>query len=188
MADSRSQLAGNRVTLKSLAKQLLPPLLLLPLFFLQFELFTSLYWLAGGIAACGALWNLLRMAWGFLRSRRQEWFVALRPGLTILLIGAAATTMGLVSAGVAEEADQLGRTTAAQMQEACRAQGICPGAPPGWELAGDRARKAVRFMSVEYSLNSKASEFTVRVRHRMENELLIHGGATVPLREEIALK
>jgi hypothetical protein len=194
MADSQIHASSERprkATVIGLTKQLLPPLLLLPLFFLPFEVFTALYWLAGGVALCGSMMTLVRIAWAHVRRRRPDWFIALRPGLTVLFFGTAAATMSLTTAALTRDADQLGRMVASEMQAVCTKQGKCVAAPPGsdWEIIdSDRAIKRLKFMSVEYRTNSAGSEFTVRVRHRTEDELRIHGGVAAALREEVVLR
>ena len=57
------------VTVTALAKQLLLPLPLLPLFVTPWEIFSSMFWIAGGIAVCVSVIKLVRMAWSQHRGR-----------------------------------------------------------------------------------------------------------------------
>lgn len=178
-------------TIVTLAKQLIPPLLLLPLFGMPWDIGTSLFWLGGGVAACLSAVKLSQIRSARAPKQRPIWHVALRPGLTVALFGAALATMTVISSGLETEVDQLGRALASEMQATCTRQAKCLPIPPGpdWvKIDDNRALKRVKFMSVEYRTNPAGTEFTVRIRHRMEDELRIHGGVGSTLKEEISFR
>ena len=178
-------------TIVALVKQLVPPLLLLPLFGMPWDIGTSLFWLVGGVAACVSVAKLSRIRSARAPEQPPVWHVGLRPGLTVALFGAALVTMIVVSAGLETEVDQLGRALASEMQATCTRQATCLPIPPGSDwitIENHRAVKRVKSMSVEYRTDPAGSEFTVRIRHRMEDELRIHGGVGRTLKEEIVLR
>lgn len=164
-----------------MAGQILPPMLLLPLFSTPFDIFVSLYWFIGGIAAIVSLTSLGN---SFSGGDANEFRLRqLRPALTLLVFVAAASYMARTSAQLERKADAIGREVAAQMQHECQRLKKCPQAPAGWTIEHQRVFLPLEFMQLAYTTTDAQSRFTIRVFHRMEDELVIEGGVFGQLRE-----
>lgn len=179
--DTAETLSGSPAGPFFMAKQILPPMLLVPLFCTPFDVIVSLYWFVGAIAATVSLWRLTR---SFLaRDARQFRNRSLRPALTLLIFVAAATYMAAKSAKLERKADTIGREVATRIQQECQRLAKCPQAPDGWKIEHQRAFLTVDFMRLSYTTDDAKTRFTIRVVHRMEDELVIEGGVPGPLHE-----
>ena len=158
--------------------RIVPPLLLLPLFKINFDIFTSLIWLVCGIAAIQSLINLFK---------KDDLKSKVRPALTFIIFFSAAIYMFNHTANVQNEIDNLARATASIVQATCKSEGICPESPPDWQRAHDRVCTRVEFMRACYSRYEDNLKFYIRVRHSIDNKLLIRGGVNIELLEELVL-
>ena len=165
--------------------QILPPLLLLPLFMAPFDELGIVLWMIGLLAALISILSLLvRMA------RKEErvypWETMPRPLLTILIVSGA-FGVGLV---VQADSERYAHELVTVLQRACKEQGRCPVAPEGWQLdkryaRGDhrRVRATHGHWSFTYVTNPKRSEFEVWIHKAKEVEKCAHGGSLIALSE-----
>ncbi len=158
--------------------RLVPPFLLLILFVTPFDVMSILIWLVCGCAAVVSLTSLFKNR--DIKSR-------VRPALTIVIFFSAAIYMYYHSASVQNEIDNLARDTASVVQATCNSEGVCPESPPGWQRDHDRVCTRVEFMSACNTRYEDNLKFFIRVRHSMENKLLIRGGVNFALQEELVL-
>jgi len=173
-ADNRL-LKGYLSTLEWSAR-IIPPLLLLPLFKVPFEVFTSLIWLVCGIATIQSLYNLFKK-WD-MKSK-------IRPALTVIIFFSAATYMFNHTVSVRKEIDNIARAAASNVQTTCKSEGVCPESPQGWQKdRSDRVCTRVEFMRACYIRPEDNLKFLIRVRHSIDDTLLIQGGVNDELQEE----
>ncbi len=170
-------LKGFISTIEWLTK-LVPPLLLLPLFIIPFDIFTSLLWLVCGIAAVVSLYNLCK---------RADINRKIRPILTIIIFFSAAIYMFNHTANVQNEIDNLALATASIVRATCDSEGACPEQPPDWIIDRGRACTKVEFMRACYHRYEDNLKFMIRVQHSMGNELLIRGGVNIDLQKDRVL-
>lgn len=163
------------------AGQVLPPMLLLPLFVTPFDIFVSLYWFAGGIAALISFWQLLKSF--FTRAAEVNRLRRLRSALTLLVFASAATYMTITSHHLERKVNAIGREVAKRIQDECIRMKQCPQAPDGWRTENQRVFLPVDFMQLAYFVTDENTRFTIRVIYRMEDELVIEGGVSNVLRE-----
>ena len=159
-------------------ERIAPPLLLLPLFIIPFDIFTSLIWLACGIAVVVSLYNLCK---------RGNVNRKVRPALTIIIFFSAAIYMFNHTANVQNEIDNLAFATASIVQATCNSEGACPEPPLGWQMDRGRACTRVEFMRACYNRYEDNLKFMIRVQHSMGNELLIRGGVNIELQKDRVL-
>lgn len=152
-----------------------PPLLLLPLFVIPFDIFTSLIWLVCGIAAVFSIYNLFK---------KRAAIRNIRPALTIIIFFSAAIYMFNHTANVHNEIDNLAFATASVVQATCNSERVCPEPPPGWQMDRGRACTKVKFMRACYHRYEDDLRFMIRVQHSMGSELLIRGGVNIELLED----
>ena len=176
--------------MKRLVWQVLPPLLLLVLVFIPVDVITILAWGVGAIAALVSVFTLARKVVAWLRTRRPDWMLAIRPALTIVLFAVVTiVNRGKVSEE-AQAADEVARAAAGEVQAACKRDAKCPAAPAGWSLDADtgRALKVVGRIPMRYDRSRDGAEFRVSVRHELEMALDIHGGVAKELREQRVIR
>lgn len=166
-----------------LLSQILPPLLMLPLFVVPWDLYL-LYWIICGLAALIALSNLLGSLSGLKRSNPSAsylpaWNVNLRSLLTVVIFTVAVAAGFAVERASGRYAEEL----AARLQRACKERGRCLHAPEGWRAQGNSARSNYGHWSFTYVTNAEQSEFGLWIHMRNEAEKCIHGGSTIPLSE-----
>ena len=171
------------------ASQILPPLLLLPLFMVPFDEGGIVLWMIGLLAVLISTLSLLvRMA------RREErvypWETMPRPLLTILIVCGAFGVGLLVQADSKRYVQEL----AAALQRACMEQARCPDAPDGWQLderyaPGDhrRIRTTRGHWHLTYITSPERDEFELWIRKATEVEICIHGGRLITISERDSL-
>lgn len=157
---------------KLLTGQVLPPLLLLPLFVMPWDVTGLVYWIACGIAALISLPNLLG-------SRPLTSKASLRPLLTVVLFVAAVAT-GFV---VEEASNRYAEELATHLQHACKTRGRCLLAPEGWRREGKYARSSYGHWTFTYVTNTNQSEFGLWIHMRNEVENCVQGGSAISLQE-----
>ena len=164
--------------------QILPPLLLLPLFVMPWDVTGLFYWIVCGIAALIALFNLLGSLSGLRRpdptaSHLAAWQANLRPLLTIAIFTVAVASGFAVEASTNRYAEEL----ASRLQRSCKEQGRCLPAPEGWRAEGKYAHSDYGHWKFTYVTNADQSEFGLWIYMRNEVEKCIHGGSTINLSE-----
>ena len=154
------------------AGRLLPPLLLLPLFVMPFDVMTAMVWFIGGIAALYSIAGLLK---------KQERRNKIRPGLTLIIFSTGFVYMLNHTAAVRDEIDAMARQSAQAAQAGCNDAGTCPDLPPGWQ---DTCR-AIEAMRACYRLSDDNKLFSISIRYHIDSYRVIEGGVDTPLREEV---
>jgi hypothetical protein len=172
-----------------IAAQVLPPLLLLPLFVMPVEVFTSLYWLVGALAALLSITTLAKVA---RRPRAGEpardRMLALRPGLTVGIFTVAAIVGFGQGGNDSAAADTFARELARATRAACLRDGKCPQAPEGWNhKPGDRVIRNVSGRRIEYR-RPEDGVFLITVRHPLEEMLEISGGVSKEVEEQRVIR
>jgi hypothetical protein len=172
-----------------IAAQVLPPLLLLPLFVMPVEVFTSLYWMAGAGAALISIMALARMARRWRAGEPpRDWIPALRPGLTVGIFTVAAIVGFRQGGDDSAAADAFARELARAARAACLRDAKCPQAPEGWNpKPGDRIIRAVSNRRVEYR-RPEDGIFLITVRHPLETSLEIRGGVSKEIEEQSVIR
>jgi len=163
--------AKNQSALVVIISQVLPPLLLLPLFMFPWDLIL-IYWIVCGVAALSALSNLST-------KRALGWKENLRSLLTVAIFAAAFATGFVVESASGRYAEEL----ASRLQRECKDQGRCPSAPEGWLMDGKLARSSYGHWTFTYVTNAEQSEFGLWIHMHNEVEKCIHGGSTISLSE-----
>lgn len=168
--------------------QVLPPLLLLPLFVMPWDATGLFYWIICWIAALGALLALLRNLSGLGKSnpstgRFPAWKTNLRPLLTVAIFATAVAVGFIVEAASSRYTEEL----ASHLQRECKERGRCSPAPEGWRVEGEFARSSHGHWRFTYVTNAEQSEFGLWVYRRNENEKCIHGGSTINLSEVLSV-
>ena len=175
--------------MSKIAAQVLPPLLLLPLFVMPVEVFTSLYWMAGFVAALLSVVTLSRLsAKPKAGAPAKDRSRALRPALTLVIFAAAAFVGFRQGAGDSAAADAFARDAAREVRAACVRDGKCPEAPSGWDRKpGERVIRTVAGRRVEYRRLDEGA-FLITVRHPLEEMLEIRGGVQAEVEEKRVIR
>lgn len=163
--------AKNQSILVVIISQVLPPLLMLPLFMFPWDLIL-IYWIVCGVAALSALSNLSAR-------RPLRWKANLRSLLTVTIFAAAVAAGYAVEAASSRYAEEL----TASLQRACKERGRCLAVPEGWRVQGNLARSNHGHWSFTYVTNAEQSEFGLWIHMHNEVEKCIHGGSAIPLSE-----
>lgn len=163
--------AKDQPILIVIISQVLPPLLMLPLFMFPWDLIL-IYWIVCGIAALSALSNLSAR-------RLLGWKANLRSLLTVTVFAAAVAAGFAIEAASSRYAEEL----ASHLQRACKERGRCLPAPEGWRVQGNLARSNHGHWTFTYVTNAEQSEFGLWVHMHNEVEKCIHGGSAIPLNE-----
>jgi len=163
--------AKDQSILVVIISQVLPPLLMLPLFMFPWDLIL-IYWIVCGMAALSALSNLSAR-------RVLGWKANLRSLLTVTIFAAAVAAGFAVEAASSRYADEL----TASLQRACKERGRCLAVPEGWRAQRNLARSNHGHWTFTYVTNVEQSEFGLWVHMHNEVEKCIHGGSTIPLSE-----
>jgi hypothetical protein len=172
-----------------IAAQVLPPLLLLPLFVMPAEVITSLYWLAGFVAALISITTLVKVARKPNAGEpARDWIRALRPALTLGIFTVAATFGLEQGKDDSAAADTFAREVARATRATCVRDGKCPLAPAGWDhKPGDRVIRVVSGRRVEYR-RPEEGLFLITVRHPLEEMLEIRGGVSKEIEEQRVIR
>ncbi len=171
----------------TVVSQILPALLMLPLFVIPWDL-GFLYWIVCGFATLIALFNLLGSLSG-LRAPNPSaslipvWKANLRPLLTIAIFFAAVAVAFAVEAASGRYAEEL----ALRLQSACKERGRCLTVPEGWRMEGKYARSNYGHWTFTYVTNAEQNEFGLWIHMHNEHEKCIHGGSAIRVSEVISL-
>ena len=168
---------------------ILPPLLLLPLAAIPFDLPTGIFWVIGVIAAlvsfCHIVYQIGRKRWATIFSRHYvlDGKTLLRPFLTI-----AVMVLAFTSYKVSENAARTyALKVAEQVQSTCIKTGECPSEMPGWIRHGSAyvstAGTLVRF-AVYYNSTEDRKAFALAVRWNIDSRFVVTGGVTSNLKSE----
>lgn len=162
------------------ASALGPTVLLLPLAWLPWDMATSLFWLAGGIAAVVGAVRVLALLPLALARRPCDLPRLARATATVLLFGAVLAAL-LISLA---RADGTARSIAAEAQARCVADSACPSSVPSW--GGRGPLRKVGFTS-EYEVHYRGGgdQFVVTVLHNIDETLVISGGVRQELAEKL---
>lgn len=152
---------------------------MVPLAWFPWDIMTSVFWLAGGIAAFVAARRVIQLLPAALRREACDLPRLVRAVATLLLFGVA---LAARSHSVTL-ADDFARATAAEMKAACREARACPTAPALWQqgAAHPVSRIRVGFTSeydIRYSVSDDHQHFTIVVVHDIDHALVIDGGVS----------
>lgn len=165
-------------------KQVLPPLLVLPLAITPPDLPTAILWLIGWLACAVSVINLIRM---LIRSRhlgRSAFKPSVRPILTIVFM-----LLALISIQISlAQATDFGRKTAQDIQRRCHAEKVCPASISGWSprrdaFVSETVAGALAKYRVLYGVSPDRKQFNIFVRYGLDSGLLFTGGVDEELRE-----
>lgn len=161
-------------------KIILPPLLLIPLVFVPFDMFTAFLWVIGFVVFVKSTVTLTKSIYRNVRKKEPFRKELIRPSLSIIII---VLNLTLISASQMS-ADNFARRTAKITLEQCNKAGECPACIDGMAVAENGlCRTSYGDYGVKYTVVYKASEdkrsFEIAVRHDIDSFLVIKGGAGV---------
>jgi len=168
-----------------------PPLFIIPLYWVPWDIVTFLFWFPAIIAFLLSIISILiRTITIIVRAIAHKPQPAMtkikfiRPALTLLifLFVAILVLLSLISA------DEFGIKTAKKIKSAADANGICPKKLEGWKPGHWDANDSVLFYGkygtkypIKYTPSEDLKEFTIKVRHHIDYALFIYGGVNAPL-------
>lgn len=179
-------------------KLLIPPLFLIPLIWIPWDIITVTFWIPGIIVFIWSVISIFVQLTILIIRHFKKQYVPLyiklqiiRPilAVTIFLIVVLAINLSLASA------DKYGIEAAKQIQTQCMEQGICHDKIDGWDIEeseyGIRVSKLYGKYGTKYILRYSASddkkEFTISVRHNIDKGFYIKGGVNKELKAKICV-
>jgi len=167
----------------------IPPLILLPLVSIPFDLPTGFFWLIGGVAMfvsfCHIVYKIGQKGWATIFSRQYtlEYKTLLRPLLTIVVMLVAFTSSKVSGNAARSHALKI----AEQVQSTCIKAGECPGEMPGWPKHGSAyvisAGTLMRF-PIYYEPAEDRKDFRLFVRWSIDSRFVVTGGVNSKLKSE----
>jgi len=164
---------------------ILPPLLLTPLTVIPFDLGTVFFWMPAVVVFPVSVWHIAKFA-AAGQSKRL-----IRPVLAVCVIVGVMVLLGASR----QSADEFGRAIAREADQHCKANGYCPEMVKGLRCLerADRGDCEVRAEYgdygakywVAYTLLKDRSSFRVRVRHDIDQSLILYGSVQDALKEEL---
>ena len=166
-----------------------PPLILLPLVIIPFDLLIFPFWLIGIVAMLISFWHIVyqlgRQYRAAIHSRKYglDGKELLRPCLTIAVMLMAFISL-LVSWNTVRA---YALRVAEEVHSICIKRGECPEDMPGWTKDGSKyvssAGPLMRF-PVFYRPTEDRKAFTVYVRWHIDSQLVVTGGVNSQLKSE----
>jgi len=169
----------------------IPPLFIIPLYWVPWDMATCLFWFLAIIAFLLSIISIsIRTITIIVRAIAHKHQSAMakikfiRPALTLLIFSLVAISvrLSLISA------DEFGIETAKRIKSVADANGICPKKLEGWEPDFRDANDSIMFYGkygtkypIKYTPSKDLKEFTIKVRHHIDYALFIYGGVNVPL-------
>lgn len=165
-------------------KQVLPPLLILPLAIMPPDLPMAILWIIGLLACVVSVINLIRMLIRSRRLGRSVFWPSVRPILTIFFMLLAFISIQVSRA----QATDFGRNAAQDIQRRCHAEKACPASISGWDprrdaFASETYSGALAKYRVLYHVSSDRRQFNILVRYDLGSGLVFTGGVNEELRE-----
>jgi hypothetical protein len=159
--------------------QIIPPLIILPLFTMPMDIGTGIFWLAGIIALFVSLFSIGRKFIAHLRSKNTQSTLVdiIRPSLTILFMILAISSVKYSLS----KAENYAFETAKYIQTKCDSDNICPDYIPTWNQSGgsftcESLAGGLAKYRVLYGLNEDKKNFTILLRLNMDSHLYFYGG------------
>jgi hypothetical protein len=175
-----------------------PPLLMIPLYWVPWDILTVLFWTPAIVAF---LWsglsltiNVVRIILRKLRGKPQINYVRARFFRPVLTIAIFLSVNFFVNQSL-HSADEFAKETARKVQAEANTNGICPERIEDWELdEWDPNISIIRYgkygtkYSVRYRPSENKKEFEISVRHNIDEALFISGGVEKELIAELSVE
>ncbi len=165
-------------------KQIFPPLLILPLAIIPFDLPTAIPWIISLIACVVSIINVVRMLSRSHHLVQSAYKTLVRPMLTVVFMILAYISIQISLANSTDFA----RKTAQNIQGRCRTEKACPASIPGWSqrsnaFVSETNAGALAKYRVLYSVSRDRKEFSIFVRYSIDSGHLFTGGVDEELHE-----
>ena len=167
--------------------QIVPPLIILPLFTMPMDIGTGIFWLAGIIAFCISFFSIGRKVFTHLRSKNKQSTLLniIRPGLTIILMILAFSSVKFSLSKAENDAFEI----AEYVQKKCDSDNTCPDYIPTWNrkdgsftcesLVGGLAKYRIL-----YFVSEDKKDFTIKLRLNIDSHLSFYGGVGKEIQRE----
>lgn len=171
-----------------IAAQILPPILILPLSFVPFDLTTILFFVPVFVCCFISLFGVVKLVFRILSQpaeRNQSAFRLLRPILTIFSTFLVFTALAFSY----NSATTLGRKIATSVQLECDKSGSCPKTLPSWRSRNDAytsdfvAGEFAKYL-ILYRVEKDQKAFRLYVKRDIDSGLSISGGVSLTLHEQ----
>jgi len=165
---------------------LIPPLFLVPLYWIRIDLLTMIFWMPAIVAvtwsAISLLINGVRAVVGLITGRPQVSLFKIRlirPSLTIIIFLFVSLSVHLSKAS----ADKYGIEISKKIQKRAKVDGVCPDKIEGWSTGGHDDTTCHSLYGeygtkypLEYIRSEGKKQFTIYVKHAFDEVLKITGG------------
>lgn len=172
---------------------IIPPLFILPLIWISWDIVAIILWYPAIVAFIWSVISIIvRAIKTIIRHRKKLPAIKyqrtqfIRPILTIVVY---LCVIGVVRLSI-RSADDYGIKIAKQIQAQCKEQGICLNKIDGWVDVGENAR-AMSYIFygkygtkyfLRYYINDDKNEFTIDVKHNIDESFYIKGGVNKKLK------
>ncbi|MEN8143146.1 MAG: hypothetical protein ABFQ82_06065 [Thermodesulfobacteriota bacterium] len=159
------------------AATVLPPLMIVCLIFIPFDMVTMFFWGPAFIAAIVSLFRLALALFKLTTRKEQLNRKSIRQALTIAFYLVALQITGMS----ADSAEDFATRTARAVQTACNSADVCPGEPDGFNCPEPGSCKArygeygAKYF-VFFSLEENGRSFLIRHRRSIDDWTVITGG------------
>ena len=165
-------------------KIILPPLFLIPLLFVPFDMLTAILWFVAFVVFVKSIASLAKSIYRRVRGKKQFQKELIRPALAIIII--ILDVMLIVASQ--NSADTFARHVANIAQGQCKKNDKCPDRVDGMEFVENGLSKiSYGDYGAKYPVTYKVSEdkksFGVTVRHSIDSFLTIKGGVENEIEE-----
>jgi len=165
---------------------LIPPLFLVPLYWIRIDLLTMIFWLPATLAVTWSgislVINGIRGVVRLLTERPQVRLFKIRlirPSLTIMIFLFVSLTVHLSKVS----ADKYAIETSKKIQKQAKVDGVCPDKIEGWSTGGQDKTTCHTLYGdygtkywLEYVRSEDKKEFRIHVKHAFDDVLEITGG------------
>jgi len=170
-------------------KIILPPLLLIPLLYMPFDIGSAIFWVAAFVIFVKSLLSLFGFIYRRLRKKDSLQKELIRPLLAVIIV--IFDVVCIVASQ--RSADIYAKNNAMIAQKECRYSKECPDHIDGMEFVRSGVSKTYygKFGSkypVLYTRSEDGKSFEIMVRHNIDDIYIIRGGVDIQLWQNIDLK
>lgn len=179
--------SGQRKNMKTIGdwfKIIVLPFFLIPLIFMPVDMVTGIFWFIAFVIFIKSSVTLIKFTFQFLRKKTQFQKELIRPFLSITIIIISCT---LVMASQ-RSADEFARRIAYSAQELCQQNNKCPEKINEMKHYNNNVYKTFygkygTKYPVTYIVSEDKMSFEIRVRHNIDEFLIIKGGTKNKMKE-----
>lgn len=173
-----------------------PPLCLIPIVFVPFDMFTIMIWLLGFVVALISAISVLVRVMRLRKigrdkkdERHEQKIRLIRPILTVAIFCLAILCLRIAQASADNYAIAMGK----QMHAVCNTQKKCPERVDGWERGDARdwyssvilyGKFGPRFR-ITYSVTDDKESFEMVVKHNIDEGFTVYGGVNKPFKTKL---